>query len=36
MTWGQLGKILAQAVILIAAIAAAIETIAKKEEPPSK
>ena len=34
MTWGQLGKILTQAVIIIAAIAAAIETIAKKESPP--
>ena len=31
MTWGQLGKILGQAVIIIAAIATAIESIAKDE-----
>lgn len=33
MTWGQLGKILGQAVIVITAIVAAIETIAKGEPP---
>jgi hypothetical protein len=33
MTWSQLGKLLGQAVIIIAAVAAAIETIAKGDSP---
>jgi len=33
MTWGQLGKILGQVVVIIAAVATAIETLAKGDNP---